>query len=198
VKELCTVILAAGQGTRMRSKLPKVLHQVAGLPMIAYAVEACRAVRAKRTLAVARIPFEVPRGAALAERAHDPHHMAEVVALREERAAEGVGDEALDPGADVLVDPGHAWRYGTSVRAAAHRDVFLEEVKDAALAIYSRSVAIRVTDRIRAVGNFQTMTESHAQELAVRYDLDYLVSDRQLALPPVFRAGRFVVYQLGR
>ena len=100
--------------------------------------------------------------------------------------------------AHVLVDPGHAWRYGTSVRAAAHRDVFLEEVKDAALAIYSRSVAIRVTDRIRAVGNFQTMTESHAQELAVRYDLDYLVSDRQLALPPVFRAGRFVVYQLGR
>jgi len=52
VKELCAVILAAGQGTRMRSKLPKVLHQVAGLPMIAYVVEACRAVRAKRTLVI--------------------------------------------------------------------------------------------------------------------------------------------------
>ncbi len=34
------VILAAGQGKRMRSSLPKVLHQVAGRPMIHYVVEA--------------------------------------------------------------------------------------------------------------------------------------------------------------
>ncbi len=59
MRELCTVILAAGQGTRMRSKLPKVLHQVAGLPMIAYAVEACRAVQPKRTLVV--VGFQAER-----------------------------------------------------------------------------------------------------------------------------------------
>ncbi|MBL4890965.1 MAG: NTP transferase domain-containing protein, partial [Rhizobiaceae bacterium] len=29
-----TIILAAGEGTRMRSKMPKVLHDVAGLPMV--------------------------------------------------------------------------------------------------------------------------------------------------------------------
>jgi bifunctional UDP-N-acetylglucosamine pyrophosphorylase/glucosamine-1-phosphate N-acetyltransferase len=34
------VILAAGQGTRMRSQLPKVLHTVCGRPMLAYVVEA--------------------------------------------------------------------------------------------------------------------------------------------------------------
>ena len=45
--------------------------------------------------------------------------------------------------AHVLADPGHAWKYGTSVRVAAERDVFLEEVKDSAVAIYSRDVAIR-------------------------------------------------------
>ena len=34
------VILAAGQGTRMKSSLPKVLHNVLGIPMIVYAQEA--------------------------------------------------------------------------------------------------------------------------------------------------------------
>lgn len=33
------VILAAGQGTRMKSRLPKVLHPLLGRPMLAYAVE---------------------------------------------------------------------------------------------------------------------------------------------------------------
>ncbi len=38
------VILAAGKGTRMRSSLPKVLHQVAGVPILAHVAE--RAVEA--------------------------------------------------------------------------------------------------------------------------------------------------------
>ena len=32
--EIKTIILAAGQGTRMRSNLPKVLHQIAGRPLL--------------------------------------------------------------------------------------------------------------------------------------------------------------------
>lgn len=38
----CAVILAAGQGTRMKSSLPKVAHPVAGAPMIVWAIEAAR------------------------------------------------------------------------------------------------------------------------------------------------------------
>ena len=34
------VILAAGQGTRMKSQLPKVLHGVAGRPLVHYPVRA--------------------------------------------------------------------------------------------------------------------------------------------------------------
>ena len=37
---LASIILAAGEGTRMRSKLPKVLHPLAGKPMIRYALNA--------------------------------------------------------------------------------------------------------------------------------------------------------------
>ncbi|WP_116475432.1 bifunctional UDP-N-acetylglucosamine diphosphorylase/glucosamine-1-phosphate N-acetyltransferase GlmU [Zobellella maritima] len=37
------VILAAGKGTRMRSPLPKVLHPVAGKPMVGHVIEAAQA-----------------------------------------------------------------------------------------------------------------------------------------------------------
>ena len=36
------VILAAGEGTRMKSAMPKVLHPVAGLPLVAHAVKAAK------------------------------------------------------------------------------------------------------------------------------------------------------------
>ncbi len=39
---LGVVILAAGQGTRMKSALPKVLHPLAGRPMVFYSIEAAR------------------------------------------------------------------------------------------------------------------------------------------------------------
>ena len=34
------IVLAAGHGTRMRSRLPKVLHPIAGRPMILWALDA--------------------------------------------------------------------------------------------------------------------------------------------------------------
>lgn len=37
--DLSIVILAAGQGTRMKSQLPKVLHPLAGRPMVQYALD---------------------------------------------------------------------------------------------------------------------------------------------------------------
>jgi len=38
-----SIILAAGEGTRMKSSLPKVLHRVAGLEMVAHVINAARA-----------------------------------------------------------------------------------------------------------------------------------------------------------
>lgn len=42
------VILAAGQGTRMRSALPKVLHPVAGKPMLGHAIDCARTLSPRR------------------------------------------------------------------------------------------------------------------------------------------------------
>src|SRR5688572_30688622 len=50
--ETRAVILAAGLGTRMRSRLPKVLHQVCGRPMLAYVIDAAREATGARPLVV--------------------------------------------------------------------------------------------------------------------------------------------------
>ncbi|CAN5683706.1 hypothetical protein BH11PLA1_BH11PLA1_02030 [soil metagenome] len=46
------IILAAGKGTRMRSDLPKVLHEVGGRPMVCAVVDACRAAGCQRVVLV--------------------------------------------------------------------------------------------------------------------------------------------------
>jgi bifunctional N-acetylglucosamine-1-phosphate-uridyltransferase/glucosamine-1-phosphate-acetyltransferase GlmU-like protein len=46
------VILAAGQGTRMRSDRPKVLHEAAGRPLLAWVLGAARAAGCPRTLII--------------------------------------------------------------------------------------------------------------------------------------------------
>ncbi len=46
------VILAAGQGTRMRSRTPKVLHDLCGQPMIAWPVAAALAAGAGKVVVV--------------------------------------------------------------------------------------------------------------------------------------------------
>jgi bifunctional UDP-N-acetylglucosamine pyrophosphorylase/glucosamine-1-phosphate N-acetyltransferase len=50
--KISSVILAAGQGTRMKSNLPKVLHQLLGKPMAWYALEAARQVTATQPVMV--------------------------------------------------------------------------------------------------------------------------------------------------
>ncbi len=68
-RQIAAVILAAGQGTRMKSALPKVLHKLAGKPMIAHVAAAVAPLKPARTVVVTsagneRVAAAVPGAAA--------------------------------------------------------------------------------------------------------------------------------------
>ena len=95
-----------------------------------------------------------------------------------------------------LAHPGHAVLYGTSVRVAAQRDVFVEGVKDAAIGMYERDVAIRTRDRLEELRDFDTLTAERARALGARYQMDFLVTLQTLELPVAFSSGPLRVYRL--
>jgi hypothetical protein len=102
--------------------------------------------------------------------------------------------------AQVLADPGHAFKYGTSLRVSAERDVFLEDVKDSAIAFYDRRIALRVLERRTAWQAADADADGvfspadRLQDLASRYDLSYVVAEQALPLPEAYRNARFHVY----
>ena len=100
------------------------------------------------------------------------------------------------PSTSFLVDPQHVGRYGVSFRIAAARDVFLEAVKDSAMATYSRETALDVVERQNAVPAFDALDADAARRLASRYQLDVMITEHTLALPELRRVGRFHAYDL--
>ena len=51
---LAVIVLAAGQGTRMKSSLPKLLHPLAGMPVISHVLATARALDAAHLVTVVR------------------------------------------------------------------------------------------------------------------------------------------------
>jgi bifunctional UDP-N-acetylglucosamine pyrophosphorylase / glucosamine-1-phosphate N-acetyltransferase len=92
------VVLAAGQGTRMRSALPKVVHPIAGRPMVAWVLDALADAGATDTVVV------VGHGA---ESVREALPAGVTVAVQERQLGTGdaarVGLEALDPACDTVV-----------------------------------------------------------------------------------------------
>ena len=52
MSKLLTVILAAGKGTRMKSRLPKVLHKIGGKPMVEQVLCAANAAGSERNVVI--------------------------------------------------------------------------------------------------------------------------------------------------
>ena len=53
-KRLAVVVLAAGEGTRMRSATPKVMHEIAGLPLLGHALATASSLGAAHVVPVIR------------------------------------------------------------------------------------------------------------------------------------------------
>lgn len=98
----------------------------------------------------------------------------------------------------VMADPGHAWKYGVSVRVAARKDTVLESIKDSAISIYDRNVAIRVADRTRTTIDYDQMSMARVHSLDSQYDLDAIVvvAGLSLELPLLYRNAQFAIYDV--
>jgi bifunctional UDP-N-acetylglucosamine pyrophosphorylase / glucosamine-1-phosphate N-acetyltransferase len=89
------IILAAGQGTRMNSDRPKVLHEIAGAPLVVHAMKSGAGLGPDRTVVVAGVGAEAVENAVLD---WDP----EAIVVRQDQQL-GTGHAVLQA-RDVLAD----------------------------------------------------------------------------------------------
>ena len=107
-RKTAVIVLAAGAGTRMRSDVPKVLHPIAGRPMIAYVMETVAAVQPDRIVVVvgpkmgAVAAAVAPHRCVVQKRPLGTGH----AVLAAEKALRGFdGDVVVVYGADPLISP---------------------------------------------------------------------------------------------
>ena len=69
---LGVLILAAGKGTRMESELPKVLHPIAGKPMVSHVIHRAVEIGAEKIVTIIGYKHELVKS----EIAHEPTEFA--------------------------------------------------------------------------------------------------------------------------
>ncbi|MGD2081673.1 MAG: bifunctional UDP-N-acetylglucosamine diphosphorylase/glucosamine-1-phosphate N-acetyltransferase GlmU [Chromatiales bacterium] len=186
------VVLAAGQGTRMCSTLPKVLHPLAGRPLLTHVLETARALRPQRLVVVygyggERVPQAVPEPdvhwVLQAEQLGTGHAVAQALAALEglDRVLVLYGDVPLVTGdtLDTLVraaDHAHLALltvrrddpagYGRIVRDAGGRVARIVEERDASAGereIREINTGMMVVDKGRLAGWLQRIGSGNAQ-----------------------------------
>ncbi len=155
-----------------------------------------RAAHPRRAFATALavVAFSIARGAYVVAHAERPLVQATIPA--DDWGRTMAWARASERGSGWLADPMHAVVYGTSIRVAGERDVYVEAVKDAALGIYDREIALRTQSRIAELRDFSELPAERAREIGSRNGLDYLVTESRLNLPLAFESGPLRVYRL--
>jgi bifunctional UDP-N-acetylglucosamine pyrophosphorylase / glucosamine-1-phosphate N-acetyltransferase len=163
-RELAALILAAGKGTRLNSRRPKVLHEVGGRPMLGFILEAVAGLGAKRCLVVVGFGAEAVQ-----------EHFAgraEFVLQAEQRGTGHAVQLCRDPLAgfdgDVFVLYGDTplLRADTLARMAEHK-----QRSGADLALLSAPVdvpGIVVRDAAGQVARIVEVPDATPEELAIR------------------------------
>ncbi len=177
-KPLAAVVLAAGEGTRMKSSIPKVLHPLCGRPMLCYAVEALAALPLERIVVV------VGHGAESVTKTLQEHLSTSLpVEFVEQRHQRGTGDatsvaltafpDDLDGEDDLIVMPADAplvspellARLATEHRLADAAVTLLTAELDASTEDFGRIVrdskgrVDRIVERLDATDDELTSTE---------------------------------------
>jgi bifunctional UDP-N-acetylglucosamine pyrophosphorylase/glucosamine-1-phosphate N-acetyltransferase len=100
------LIMAAGQGTRMRSDVPKVLHRVAGRTLVGWVIDSAREAGAERVLAIVRpgdgVAEGLPDGVEVVEQVEGEGTGAAVLAARD-AVSEGGGPLVVLSGDQPLI-----------------------------------------------------------------------------------------------
>ena len=96
-----SLILAAGEGTRMRSSLPKVLHEVANIPMLSHVMRVCE------TAQTSNIAVVVGKGSELVTEVVHSENATATVHIQKERLGTGhavlAAREAIEQGQDDIL-----------------------------------------------------------------------------------------------
>jgi bifunctional UDP-N-acetylglucosamine pyrophosphorylase/glucosamine-1-phosphate N-acetyltransferase len=154
------LIMAAGQGTRMRSDVPKVLHRVAGKTLVEWVVDAARAAGAARVVAVVRpgdgVAEGLPDGVEVAEQREGEGTGAAVLAARD-----AVGSAAAARGGGQA-GPG-AGSGGTVVILSGDQPLITAEQLEGLLAEHERQGAVATlltTDKLDPAGYGRVVRDS--------------------------------------
>lgn len=164
--------------------------------MLAERSRAAGSAARARIVAAALVGLSIARGSYIMQVEFPGRPVAQVDVKDDDWGRAMAWARRSDPASGWLADPVHAVRYGTSVRVAGRRDVWVEEIKDAAVGMYDRSVAMRTQARAREIADFSALTPAEARRIAARDHLDYLVTEQVIDLPLAFSSGAIRVYRL--
>ncbi len=139
-RPFAAIILAAGQGTRMKSARPKVLHPVAGVPMIEHVVAAARSLAPARTIVVVGPAMEadmpaMPKVDYVVQR--EPLGTGDAVAAARSTLKDFAGDVMVLYGDTPLVTPA---TIETLLAARSSADIVVAGMRPADPATYGRLI----------------------------------------------------------
>jgi bifunctional UDP-N-acetylglucosamine pyrophosphorylase / glucosamine-1-phosphate N-acetyltransferase len=199
---LAVVVLAAGHGRRIKSRLPKVLQPLCGRPVLWHVLESVRALRADDVLVVVR-----ERGGRVEEEARgwgmripldfveqrDPLGTGHAVMVAEERV--GRADDVVVVNGDEPLIAGHDLRGLVSLRrrrnaAAAVQTTVPEDPRGFARVIREGDELVRLAEGSDATDREREITEVATGAYAFRRE------DLYRALPRVSRENRQNEYYL--